>query len=58
MAAKCAAPCSWEKYGAKTQPLAHFLRKNLQAPHGELSPVIPGLLVFAGVGLIRTPCCL
>ncbi|XP_071679484.1 uncharacterized protein [Lolium perenne] len=34
MAAKCAAPCSWEKYGAKTQPLAHFLRKNLQAPHG------------------------
>lgn len=32
MAAKCAAPCSWEKYGANTQPLTHFLRRNLHAP--------------------------
>ena len=45
MAEKCAAPCSWEKYGAKMQPLTHFLRRNLHAPHGELSPVIFGFLV-------------
>ena len=53
-AAKCAAPCSWQKYGAKTHPFTHFLRRNLHAPHGEPSPVI--LVLDAVVGLILAPC--
>ena len=40
IAAKCAAPWSWQKYGAKTHPFTHFLRRNLHAPHGEPNPVI------------------
>ena len=35
MAAKCAAPCSWQKWGAKTHPRTHLRRRNLHAPHGD-----------------------
>lgn len=47
-AANLAAPCSAPKYGAKIQPRTHFLRKNLQAPHGAplLMEVLYPLLEF------------
>lgn len=40
IAANLAAPCSDEKYGANIQSDAHFLLRNLHAPHGEPVPAV------------------